>query len=63
MISNLIYTARYAGDFSTILKLSRNSKKDDVTYIKFGNVVLLTILLLYSFAGVSSSLLNSLIQI
>jgi len=58
-----MYTARYAGDFSTALKLSRNSKKDDVTYIKFGNMVLLTILLLYLFAGVSSLLLNSFMQI
>ena len=48
------------GDFSTILKLSRNSKKDNVTYIKFSNIVLLTILLLYLFTGVSSLLLNSL---
>jgi hypothetical protein len=56
-----MYTARYAGDFSTVLKLFRNSKKDDVTYIKFGNIVLPIILLLYLFTGVSSLLLNSLI--
>ena len=49
------------GDFSTVLKLSRNSKKDNVTYIEFGNVVLLAILLLYLFIGVSSLLLNSFI--
>ena len=58
-----MYVAGYAGDFSTTLKLSRNSRKDDVTYIEFSNVVLLTILLLHSFVGVSSSLLNSLMQI
>ena len=63
IISNLIYMARYAGDFSTILKLFRNFKKDNITYIKFSNVVLLTILLLYLFVGVSSLLLNSFIQI
>ena len=61
MILNLIYTARYIGDFSTALKLLRNSKKDNVTYIKFGNIVLPTILLLYLFTGISSLLLNSLI--
>ena len=61
MILNLIYAARYIGDFSTILKLFRNSKKDDITYIKFGNIVLPTILLFYLFIGVSSLLLNSLI--
>jgi presenilin-like A22 family membrane protease len=44
IISNLIYAAGYIGDFSTILKLFRNSKKDDVTYIKFGNIVIPTIL-------------------
>ena len=53
--------AGYIGDFSTILKLFRNSKKDNITYIKFGNIVLPTILLLYLFIGVSSLLLNSLI--
>jgi hypothetical protein len=61
VILNLIYVARYIGDFSTILKLFRNSKKDNVTYIKFSNVVLPIILILYLFAGVSSLLLNSLI--
>jgi len=55
-----MYAAGYTGDFGTALKLFRNSKKDDVTYIKFGNVVLPTILLLYSLTGVSSLLLNSL---
>ena len=56
-----MFIARYTGDFSTTLKLSRNPKKDDVTYIKFSNVVLLTILLLYLFTEVNSLLLNSLI--
>jgi hypothetical protein len=60
VILNLIYAAGYTGDFSTALKLFRNSKKDDVTYIEFGNIVLPTILLLYLFTGVSSFLLNSL---
>ena len=51
------------GDFSTTLKLSRNFKKDNIIYIKFSNMVLLRILLLYLSVGVSSLLLNSLIQI
>jgi hypothetical protein len=58
-----MYTARYIGDFSTALKLFRNSKKDNITYIEFGNVVLLAILFLYLFTGVSSLLSNSLMQI
>jgi len=61
MISNLMYAAGYMGDFSTVLKLSRNSKKDNVTYIEFGNIVLLIILLFHLFVGVNSLLSNSLI--
>jgi len=61
MILNLMYVARYMGDFSTALKLSRNSKKDNITYIEFGNIVLLIILFLYLFIGVSNLMLNSFI--
>ena len=46
-----MYAAGYAGDFSTALKLFRNSKKDDVTHIEFGNMVLLAILLFHLFTG------------
>ena len=63
IILNFMYAARYAGDFSTALKLSKNSKKDNITYIEFNNMVLLAILLLYLFTEVSSSLSNSLMQI
>ena len=62
-VLNLIYAARYARDLSSLLKLSRNWKKDEVAYIKYSNRMLYTILLFLFIVRASQSLLNSLVNI
>ena len=53
MVSNFVYAAGYARDLSSLSKLSRNWKKDEVAYIKCSNRMLHTILLLHPFARAS----------
>ena len=63
LILDLVDVVKYVRDLSNLLKLFRNWKKDQVVYTKCSNKVLYIVLLLYLVARVSSSLLNSFINI
>ena len=53
IVLNFIYAVRYTKNLSSLLKLSRNWKKDEVAYIKYSNRILYTILFLYLFTRAS----------